>query len=373
LKKIGIVVSRIDKGAAELLEVTLAKDLTKLGYEVYLIAMYSAKLFHDEAVEAELAKEVTAIVRVDYDLKSNPFLILKKIFQVRALNIACFISHNRGTDLFSFLFSLGTKSKQIKAFHEYFEPSDQHTLMDKFWAFIVHRVAYSYHITTHSLEVNSKTFHLDPDRVSVVQNVLNLTEIREKSSNFRALYKIDKTANIILTVARIVPNKGIELNLKIMIPLLKKDPNLYYLIAGDTNLDKAYYHLLLEEIAHHNLEKQIRFIHFQKNIVALMKESKVLLHFARHEAFGLVLIEALYATLPIVASRVGGIPQVLAESSFQTFSLDSLDEARDEVAKYIYQGKRESYCYASTFFNRTSIQRAEEVALLIEKVCSLRS
>jgi glycosyltransferase involved in cell wall biosynthesis len=33
-----------------------------------------------------------------------------------------------------------------------------------------------------------------------------------------------------------------------------------------------------------------------------------------HEAFGLVLVEAMYAKLPIVATRVGGIPTVVAEN-----------------------------------------------------------
>ena len=41
--KVGIIVSRIDFGAAELLEVNLAVQLSKLGLEVFLLPQYSAK------------------------------------------------------------------------------------------------------------------------------------------------------------------------------------------------------------------------------------------------------------------------------------------------------------------------------------------
>jgi glycosyltransferase involved in cell wall biosynthesis len=46
-----------------------------------------------------------------------------------------------------------------------------------------------------------------------------------------------------------------------------------------------------------------------------MKGLDVLLHTPRVEAFGLVIIEAMATGLPVVASRVGGIPELVRDGS----------------------------------------------------------
>lgn len=369
LKKIGILVSRIDKGAAELLEINLAKNLTKQGYNVYLITMYSSKPFDDYEIELKLTNEILHIIRLGYDFKRNPILLLKNILRVKKLKLDCLISHNQGTDLFSFIISFGTPTKHIKAFHEYYEKSHQVSYINKIWSFVVKNADFSYHITQHSLIKNSETFNLDKTKTSVVQNVLDI-DIKETSTfEIRKVCKIPKKSKIILTVARVVPNKGIELNIEIVIPLLKKDKQLYYIIAGDTDLDVKYYDKLLTLVHNNDLQKQILFIGFQNNIFELMRGSDVLLHFARHEAFGLTLIEALSAKLPIVSSDVGGIPDVLQKSSFKTFSLEALDQARKEVHKYIYEQNKANNNFSSDFDSRTSEERAKEISEIIEKVC----
>ena len=369
LKKIGILVNRIDKGAAELLETNLAKDLTKLDYDVYLIPMYSSKRFNDSEIEEKLADEISHIIRLNYDLKNNPIILLKNIFKVKSLKLDCLISHNKGTDFLSYIISVGTSTKHIKAFHEYFERLPQISYVDKIWSFIIKNTDYSYHITQHSLIKNSKIFNLEKSKTSIVQNILKKNIKNKSTYNINESCKIPIKSKIILTVARIMQNKGIELNIEIVRPLLQQDNNLYYIIAGDTDMDIKYYNKLLTIIHNSNLGKQILFIGFQKNIAGLMKSADVLLHFARHEAFGLVLIEALHTKLPIVASNVGGIPDVLKKSSFQTFPLKYLDQAREELKKYIYEQKKENYDFSSDFDSRTSEERAKEISQIIEKVC----
>jgi glycosyltransferase involved in cell wall biosynthesis len=56
----------------------------------------------------------------------------------------------------------------------------------------------------------------------------------------------------------------------------------------------------------------VHFLGLRDDIPELMNSADVLVHPARKEGFGLVLAEALAAGLPIVATDVGGIPEVLA-------------------------------------------------------------
>jgi glycosyltransferase involved in cell wall biosynthesis len=57
----------------------------------------------------------------------------------------------------------------------------------------------------------------------------------------------------------------------------------------------------------------IHFLGSQSNPRALMPGYKLYVHTALQEAFGIVLIEAMAAGLPVLAGRVGGVPEVLDE------------------------------------------------------------
>lgn len=62
-------------------------------------------------------------------------------------------------------------------------------------------------------------------------------------------------------------------------------------------------------------DQRICFAGFRSDIDRYMQGLDVLLHAPRQEAFGLVVIEAMATGLPVVASRVGGIPELVREGS----------------------------------------------------------
>ena len=62
-----------------------------------------------------------------------------------------------------------------------------------------------------------------------------------------------------------------------------------------------------------------------------MSEADILLHPARIEGFGLVLAEALAVGLPIIASSVDGIPEVLINSDALMLDRPSPENIRDAI------------------------------------------
>ena len=60
---------------------------------------------------------------------------------------------------------------------------------------------------------------------------------------------------------------------------------------------------------------RVRLLGQRDDAQRLMLEADVLVHPARWEGFGLVLLEAMRAGLPIIATRVGAIPEVVADAS----------------------------------------------------------
>jgi glycosyltransferase involved in cell wall biosynthesis len=58
-------------------------------------------------------------------------------------------------------------------------------------------------------------------------------------------------------------------------------------------------------------EGVVRFLGFRNDLPDLMAASDLFVLPSVAEAFGLVLVEALYLGVPVVATRVGGIPEII--------------------------------------------------------------
>lgn len=60
---------------------------------------------------------------------------------------------------------------------------------------------------------------------------------------------------------------------------------------------------------------QVRFLGFVRNAAAHLAEYRVLLHAASMESFGIVLLEAMARSVPVIAAPVGGVPEVFDDGS----------------------------------------------------------
>jgi len=84
---------------------------------------------------------------------------------------------------------------------------------------------------------------------------------------------------------------------------------LVLLIAGTGELAGA----LHDRVAGSGLEGLVRLLGFRTDIGRLLTAADLFVLPARHEAFGIVLLEAMAAELPIVATRTGGIPEIVVD------------------------------------------------------------
>ena len=332
---LGIIVSRIDFGAAELLEMNLAIELSKLGHNVVLMPQHSKDKFDDGAIEQKIVEYDLKLQRLFFD---KPFKCFREILKIRKLNLDFVISHNRGGDLLGSAICLFTKTKDIKAMHEYYFKSNINSVMNYLWKLSFKNANYTYHISTNVLNINRKTFNLSSSKSKVVYNAIHFLDNVEEFKLKEIGVPINK--KIVLTVARVVENKGHHNNLDIVIPLLQKRDDFIYLIAGENISNPNLYAELLERVKKENLSEKVFYLGQISNTIGLMKKSSCLLHFAKHEGFGLVLLEAMNENLPIIASDVGGISEVLQDTKFKPLSLSQKDTARALLNEYLSNNEK---------------------------------
>jgi glycosyltransferase involved in cell wall biosynthesis len=111
---------------------------------------------------------------------------------------------------------------------------------------------------------------------------------------------------------------------------------------------------------------------YRSDANALLAAADLFVHLPRHEGFGLVLLEAVAAGTPIVASNVGGIPEVLARTPYRPVSLADHAAIRRSVQHWLEMppGEKEYLCgnACSILPFYSDGRRATEVARLLADV-----
>ena len=134
-------------------------------------------------------------------------------------------------------------------------------------------------------------------------------------SNLKEQYGLSDK-KIILTVARLDEMKGNDMVLRSMPEVLKKTPNLMYLIAGNGQ-NKNQLEKLTSEL---NLDDHVRFVGYisDEELPIYYNLCDVFIMPSRNvkrdpEGFGIVYVEASACEKPVIGSRMGGIPDAVID------------------------------------------------------------
>jgi glycosyltransferase involved in cell wall biosynthesis len=117
---------------------------------------------------------------------------------------------------------------------------------------------------------------------------------------------------IVLTVCRISPEKGLQYLIEASRTIAEKVPNVRVVIKGDT-AGKRYEEQLRKLIHEYNLHENVAIMKGSPHseIPEYMSAADVFVLPSISEGLPLVMLEALATGVPVIASRVGGIPDVL--------------------------------------------------------------
>lgn len=128
-------------------------------------------------------------------------------------------------------------------------------------------------------------------------------------SHVRAKYSFPKTARIAVTSGRFVEQKGHRYLLEAMAILKERAADLRFLWLGSGPLEKS----LRQHADHLGVTSKIVFAGMLDSVERELAGADFMIHPSVEEPFGIAVLEGMRAGLPIIASRVGGIPEVVDE------------------------------------------------------------
>jgi len=120
---------------------------------------------------------------------------------------------------------------------------------------------------------------------------------------------LEPRAMLVTCVARLTQQKGLIDLLRAMSRLREAAPDARLLIVGRGELSAK----LRGVVDLLGLRSAVRFLGFRRDIRHILKGSDLLVLPSHWEGFGLVLLEAMEAGIPVVGTRVGAIPEVVTD------------------------------------------------------------
>jgi glycosyltransferase involved in cell wall biosynthesis len=132
---------------------------------------------------------------------------------------------------------------------------------------------------------------------------------RKKREKNRKELNLKESNKVLISVGRLFEAKGYPYLIEAIKILKKKYPEIVLLVLGEGEKRIE----LEKQIRENNLTKNI-FLLGQKNNVSLyLNASDVFVLASLWEGFGLVTAEAMACSLPVVATNVGGIPEIVKD------------------------------------------------------------
>lgn len=157
----------------------------------------------------------------------------------------------------------------------------------------------------------TKTVGVPTERIKVIYNgedVLPPVGVEEKC-RLRAELGLNEAEPVVGVVGSLYPVKGHKYLLAAIPEILQVHPRTTFLIVGRGDLESA----LQEEAKRRGLEKRVRFLGFREDVSALLSIMDIFVLPSLSEGLSIALLGAMAGGKPVIATHVGGNPELVVE------------------------------------------------------------
>jgi glycosyltransferase involved in cell wall biosynthesis len=329
MKHLAIFLPSLDGGGAERVILALAERFVALGIRCDLvIAIEKGKLLNEtpdgiRLISLNKEKTITSVFSLaKYIRTEQPDTILSAIFTANLCAILAAKIARKGTRIVTSevsptSFDMATSSRWTTTVNK--------TAAKILYPFADNIIAVSKGIRSSILE--SKLAR--PSRVRVIYNPIISQECPQSNAS-------DMANKTIVACGRLEAQKDYPTLLR-SFRLVRNERNVKLLILGEGSL-RSELEATVDKLG---LSEDVIFTEFVPCPLQYMKNAAVFVHTAAYEGFGVVLLEALTAGCPIVATdSPGGVREVLANGKFGTLVPVGDNEAIAKAILDILDGRK---------------------------------
>jgi len=283
----------------------VSSALLKRGHTVFLLGRPQSSFLERVSSKVSAAHPVSLKISGDF----NPFTIKKlKDFLLRqCVDLLC-VNFNKDVRLggiaarlageVKVVWSVGIDITRNRFVHRWLTPR------------LVDRVI----VPSHSLKSDiSRHGYIDESIVDIIPIGIDGSAVscdrEEARRNLRDKYGLPPKARVAVTVGRLVYKKGHEYLVDAAPRIIEKNPDIYFLFLGDGPKREE----LGQQADRLGLSARVVFAGMLDDVDFELAGADIVIHPSKEEPFGIALLEGMRAGLPIIASRVGGIPEVVVD------------------------------------------------------------
>lgn len=305
MKKVAFVCSSISKGGLEINLVKTAKKFIESGNYVLVIGVSNSYII-DSCQKYNIPYQIIKKPIKYFDFFSainlNKILIKKNIKNVM-------VFHNYDTDFVSLcklinknLNLIYHQNMQIGGNKKDFFHTIRYSKFDK-WISTLNFLKNDVLRLSNYPEQRMKIIPIGIEEDFIKTNI--------DKSVARNFFELDIEDFVIGVIGRIDYQKGQLILIKALEKL--KIEKIKLLIVGEPTVNEGYQYLstINEYIKNNNLSKRIKFYNFIENTNYFYSAIDIFCLSSLSETYGLVTIEALIKAIPVIASNLGGTPEIL--------------------------------------------------------------
>ena len=150
-------------------------------------------------------------------------------------------------------------------------------------------------------------FNIDPKKITMIYNAV-VPEITEKQYQNQTLEVWKKQGfSLVGIIGRLSEQKGVDIFLRVIAGLKRKDSSIRGVIIGDGELKEELFRLTHEL----GIEQEVLFLGYQEHIATLISQLDLIVMPSRWEGFPLLPLEVFAGKKTIVGSDIGGINEIV--------------------------------------------------------------
>ncbi len=260
-------------------------------------------------------KEGIKVIRINVKHKHDPrhYVTLKKIIKDEKINLLHAHIWNPASGRYAYPAANSENIPMITTEHDPFKLSP---LKDFFKKRSLENVAKIVAVSKNNQKTLQKLYPKFAKKIIAIHNGIDITWWQSQFLRFnledyneikQKTFLANKDTLIIITIAELHERKGLKYLIRALPLVVKKFPNIKLVIVGEGPERKNLEAL----ISNLDMENHVLLLGRKKEIPLLLKASNIFVLPSIREAFGIVILEAMVTSLPVIATKTGGIPEII--------------------------------------------------------------